>query len=341
MLFPILTMRNRSISFLASSSLFTFFFPLLAPAVVLAFGVQVTIDGETVIFGDVPQSAWFATYVRSAAEAGIVNGYRDDRGHLTGEFGPGNNITVAEALKIAVEGAGYTTDKYAFKIQSGVNHWSSAYVSVARAEDFPVILSSLRRLDRAATRSEVAAIFTAAFQQQTEDVMMGTQFTDVDNKMEFAASIEVLSRDGVVSGDTDIQGQATGTFRPNQPINRAEVVKMIMRARAAYGTPGTDHAPEEASSETGVLEILYNAEGFSPQVLRIKKGETVTFRNESTAEMWVASDPHPSHTNLPSFEASQGFGQGEAFTFRFAQIGTWGFHNHIHASHVGSIIVEQ
>lgn len=30
-----------------------------------------------------------------------MNGYQDENGNLTGEFGPENNLTVAECLKIA------------------------------------------------------------------------------------------------------------------------------------------------------------------------------------------------------------------------------------------------
>jgi hypothetical protein len=53
------------------------------------------------VFGDVSDEAWYAPYVTSLAEWGIVSGYRDASGNTTGQFGPGNSVTVAEVLKMA------------------------------------------------------------------------------------------------------------------------------------------------------------------------------------------------------------------------------------------------
>lgn len=50
--------------------------------------------GATVTFRDVPESAWFAPLIKTAAEQGIVHGYTD------GTFRPGNPITRAEAAAI-------------------------------------------------------------------------------------------------------------------------------------------------------------------------------------------------------------------------------------------------
>src|SRR3989338_7678952 len=194
----------RTKSFLLASVL-TFLMPLSA----LALGIQVMIDGQAVTFNDVPQTAWFAAHVRSAAEAGIVNGYKDEQGKLIGLYGPSNNITIAEALKIQVEGAGYDERLYASRIESGFDHWSSMYASVAKGEGFAVI-DARARLDSPATRAEVAALLTSAFRVDMSAVTIGTRYSDVSGSTTYATSIEVLSRDGVVSGDTDIKGNATG-----------------------------------------------------------------------------------------------------------------------------------
>ncbi|TSC79227.1 MAG: Uncharacterized protein G01um101425_727 [Candidatus Peregrinibacteria bacterium Gr01-1014_25] len=312
----------------------------LVPLAAQAFGVQVIIDGRAIVFSDVPQSAWFATYVQQAANAGIVNGYKDRRGNLTGKFGPSNTITVAESLKIAAEGAGYDEEAYALQVNSGVTHWSSSYVSVAKAEGFPVVGRG-GNIDRNATRAEVAALITAAFRLNTA-VELDNRYTDVKANTDFATAIAVLSRDEVVSGDTDVDGQATGTFRPNADINRAEVAKMIINARAMYGTPGAGRAPtqQEGDAQTEANLVVYTNDGFSPRVLTIKKGEAVTFRNDTTTEMWVASDQHPTHTLLPNFDALKGFAQGETYAHTFTQLGSWGYHNHLRAAHQGTIVVE-
>ncbi|MFH0851314.1 MAG: S-layer homology domain-containing protein, partial [Candidatus Peregrinibacteria bacterium] len=63
----------------------------------------------------------------------------------------------------------------------------------------------------------------------------GGIFTDIDSSVEFAAAIEMAARAGVVAGDNDVQGNATGTFRPFDPVNRAEVAKIVTQALQVYG----------------------------------------------------------------------------------------------------------
>lgn len=307
------------------------------PVTTYALGIQVLIGGQTVTLVDVPNSAWFATYVRSSAEAGIVSGYKNQQGELTGKFGPSNNITIAEALKIAVEGAGFDAESYGRVIDSGVQHWSAPYVATAKAEHFAVI-DARTRLDSPATRAEVAAIFTSAFGVNVSSVME-SEYNDVETSTEYAQSIDALTRDEVVSGDTNVSGNAVGTFRPYDYINRAEVAKMVITARTAYGTPGEGRLPNDAAIEEGT--VLYTESGFSPQVLHIKQGESVTFKNETTGDMWVASNPHPTHTDLSSFDAQKGMGQGRTYIYTFNKIGTWGYHNHANAQHTGTIVVEE
>ncbi|HLD64247.1 MAG TPA: S-layer homology domain-containing protein [Candidatus Peribacteraceae bacterium] len=313
----------------------------LAPLMGQALGMQVMIDGKAVILKDIPQSAWYAEYVRGAAEAGIVSGYRDEHGEPTGLYGPDNRITQAEALKIVVEGAGYDEDVYASRIDSGIDHWSAPYVSVAKGENFPVIENG-GNLNQAATRAEVAAMFAAAFGLDATASSIDSRFNDVTLSTKYAAEIQALSRDEIISGDTDINGVATGTFRPMDAINRAEVAKIVMLARAKYGQHGEGRTPteeEEVPAEENT--VTYTTDGFSPTVLRVKKGEMVTFKNMSVGSMWVASHPHPTHTDLAGFDAGEGQENGGLYSFTFNQIGSWGYHNHSMPDHEGTIIVEE
>jgi len=334
---PVLVSRFTS-GFIASAALITL--PLSASAL----GIQVMVEGESVTFVDVPQTAWFAEYVRSAAEEGIVSGYKDDRGKLTGQFGPANSITMAEALKIAVEGSGYDEELYGSMIESGVTHWASPYISVSRAEDFLLVRNQSRIMwNSPATRAEVASLFTAAFRVDITDVGgVETRYTDVKTGTPYAASIEILSRNEILSGDTDVRGKATGTFRPGDSINRAEVVKIVTLARAKYGTPGADRVPEEEDDKVNDDHIiLYGQSGFSPEVLRIHQGESITFKNDGPLPLWVASNPHPLHTGYTGFDVKRSLTKGEIFTFKFDRMGSFGFHNHVHTSHRGTIVVEE
>ena len=311
-----------------------FVFPLSASAL----GIQIMIDGNAVTFIDVQQTAWYAGYVRESAEAGIVNGYEDDSGTPTGIFGPSNSITLAEALKIAVEGAGYDENAYGSTIGSGVNHWASPYISVAMGESFDLMAQHPRvRWNDAATRAEVASFFASAFLLDLENMTdIGSTYQDVSAQTQFGASIEALTRGGVVSGDTDVQGNVTGTFRPTSVINRAEVVKMVIEARSAYGTPGTDRKPVELAETENVVSYS-GTRGFLPMVMRIKLGESVTFRNSSTSGMWVASD----RSEYPELNSLRSLGQGQQFIFTFNRVGTWGYNNRSQPGQTGTIIVEE
>ena len=309
---------------------------LLMPIIANAFGIQVIINGQSISFADVSQSAWFAAYVHDAAEAGIVNGYKDRNGKLTGKFGPENNVTMAEVLKIAEESAGYDAVAYGGVVDSGVKHWASAYVSVAKAEKF-TILENPYRLDRPATRAEVASMFTSAFLVSIPATPSGTTFHDVQLSTKFAVSVEALARDGVISGDTDVKGQPTGMYRPTDSINRAEVVKIAMNARAKYGEPGKDRKPTQPTAST---IVLYANDSFAPGVLTVPLGTMVTFRNNGTDPIWVASNPHPTHANYPGFDSLKQIAPGQEYSFIFTQRGTWGYHNHLKPTKGGTIVVQ-
>ncbi len=167
------------------------------------------------------------------------------------------------------------------------------------------------------------------------------QYDDVSATTQYETSIQALTTGGVVSGDTDINGHATGTFRPTDRINRAEVAKMVMEARAKYGTPGKGRTPNGTSSS--IMEenlVTYTDSGFSPQVLHIKQGDSVQFKNDSSGGMWVASNPHPTHTDLSGFDALRAYGEGEVYIYTFTKIGTFGYHNHLHPESQGTIVVE-
>lgn len=110
--------------------------------------------------------------------------------------------------------------------------------------------------------------------------------------------------------------------------------------------PALGEVEEDAQSLSD--EVASNAEqtvtltddGFQPEVLQITAGTTVTFENTSSGEMWVASDSHPSHTDLPEFDALRGYAPGESYSFTFEEPGEWGYHNHLGSFDSGLVIVE-
>jgi plastocyanin len=100
--------------------------------------------------------------------------------------------------------------------------------------------------------------------------------------------------------------------------------------------------------------ITYTDSGYSPSTLRVKIGETVTFKNESSKSMWPASAFHPTHTvysgtsldeHCPdtagtAFDACKGFLPGSSWSFKFTKAGTWKYHDHLNPGATGTIVVE-
>jgi plastocyanin len=82
--------------------------------------------------------------------------------------------------------------------------------------------------------------------------------------------------------------------------------------------------------------VRYTNEGFEPSVLEVKKGSVVHFVNESNMQMWVATDNHPAHDILPTFDQ---FKPGDMYMYIFEELGEWVYHDHLNAALTGSIIV--
>lgn len=189
--------------------------------------VTVAIDGRTVVFEDVPQEAWFAPYVFDAVRKNILSGYRDAEGNPTGRFGPGNNVTTAELAKMAHTLMSIVAPPNAApENERARDQWFSPYI--ASAEELGWTIYSDATVDplREATRGEVLVTLL-----QTMDRPMrwqtGNVFKDVSLRSPYAAAIETAADLELVSGKQDATGQDTGLFGPLDPINRAEMAKIL------------------------------------------------------------------------------------------------------------------
>lgn len=97
--------------------------------------------------------------------------------------------------------------------------------------------------------------------------------------------------------------------------------------------------------------VVFTEAGFTPKELAIKKGETVTFVNESAGEVWPASAMHPTHTGYPGsdfkkcgtaeqgtiFDACAGIKPGASWSFTFNEVGAWRYHDHMNAKNTGLV----
>jgi len=111
--------------------------------------------------------------------------------------------------------------------------------------------------------------------------------------------------------------------------------------------------PTELSNSSGQNIIYLTESGFQPEDLTIQQGETVTWINNASSSMWVASDEHTTHRNYAGSTIYQhcqrgdqteaAFDQcssGEEFSFAFEKTGEWDYHHHERPVQGGTITVE-
>jgi len=98
----------------------------------------------------------------------------------------------------------------------------------------------------------------------------------------------------------------------------------------------TEQAPEAAAETV----VTYTDDGFSPDSIEITAGTKVVFINQSSRSMWVASDPHPIHSDDSAFDSRVGVGRGESYSYTFTRSGRWGYHNHLRTNDGGTVTVK-
>ena len=85
--------------------------------------------------------------------------------------------------------------------------------------------------------------------------------------------------------------------------------------------------------------IRYTSGGYVPANITVKSGTMVMFVNESDQDMWVASNGHPAHTDLPTFDQFEFSPRGSQYVYTFDQVGSWKYHDHIAPIYGGVITV--
>ena len=110
--------------------------------------------------------------------------------------------------------------------------------------------------------------------------------------------------------------------------------------------PGTNTTDTEVSDgeanqdQTTKRTVNYNDAGFTPGTLTVELGDTVTFTNNSSHGMWVASASHPTHEVYSAFDQLKSVSKGGEYSFVFDKAGEWKYHNHSRASDFGTVIVK-
>jgi plastocyanin len=105
-----------------------------------------------------------------------------------------------------------------------------------------------------------------------------------------------------------------------------------------------DNGKSKGSSHGGktpptmaAIEITPN--GFMPATLSISPNTDVVWINEDAAPHLPAADPYPTHRSLPALVAPRALGQKETYSFLFTKSGTVHYHDDIHPTWTGTVVV--
>ena len=183
--------------------------PLPRDAAVLSATLSAADAGsEERLFPDVAPDAWYADYVETLAERGVVNGYQD------GLFRPQNTVTWGEALKLVLLSAGFPEQT----AREG-GHWASGYLDYAEGKNYPV--AGADALGRAVTRDEIADLCAAALELRATNTAQPA-FADTDR-----TAVLALYEAGITEGSVDADGQRL--YKGADAISRAEMCAVLTR----------------------------------------------------------------------------------------------------------------
>jgi len=203
-----------------------------APSAVAERRNLLLVEGEdaVVVYRDVSADAWYAPYVKVVVEEGIAQGYKDDDGTLTGEFGPSEEVTYAEALKMVFKATGraLSSDRRIRNTSIQADDWAAPYVATAEHLGLTVFRPELP-VHRPATRGDVFQIVLEAYGIPVGRTVV--EFEDLPRSHPRAAAIATAVHYGIIEPEPTAPGRGVQFVRPNDPLTRAEIAKIIVNAR--------------------------------------------------------------------------------------------------------------
>jgi hypothetical protein len=215
--------------------------------------------GGTSSFSDVPTSEWFFKYTqrikdRTVENQPIFEGYKTASGNLTGRFGPADDITLAEMLKVVLRVSGHNenTSNLDASLQ-GSTHWSVGFQNTAIDLDLTIMQAVGINPDRPVIRGEFfQALAEAQGLMSSSNYncnITDLDFEDLDSSNPYTKYACILVKDGIISG-TD-----QGYLNLNNKINRAEVAKILNTALDTY--------VEQPTNVNNEIEVVIDLESNS------------------------------------------------------------------------------
>ncbi|MCF6138782.1 S-layer homology domain-containing protein [Pseudalkalibacillus berkeleyi] len=169
-------------------------------------------------YHDVPADYWAETSISYLSMNDIINGYDQSL------FKPNNTITRAEVATMLAKSFNLPLEDGASMAPDvSSKHWAKEEINaVMKKGFFGGYSDGTFRPDRPITRSEIASLFTRAFNLSQEG--SGIAFSDVSKNYWAYGSIQVVTSNDIAGGYSD------NTFRPTKNATRAEFSVFLHRA---------------------------------------------------------------------------------------------------------------
>jgi len=89
--------------------------------------------------------------------------------------------------------------------------------------------------------------------------------------------------------------------------------------------------------------VTLTEDGYIPEEITIKKGDTVTWKSDTGGLFWPASNLHPSHRDYPGgvFDPKQPIEPESSWNFTFGEVGDWKYHDHLAPYYTGVVHVNE
>jgi len=99
--------------------------------------------------------------------------------------------------------------------------------------------------------------------------------------------------------------------------------------------PTGEEEPGQEEEPIALITVNYTNSGFATASVNETAGITVRFKNQSSFNLEVSSDPHPTHTSCPQYNLAVVPPGGEVETT--LTLGTCGIHNHLNPARIMSL----
>lgn len=197
--------------------------------------VENKFEADIIPFKDTDDEEWFFNFVAQLESEACVEGFKDANGNPIGEFKPGNQVLFGESLKFvlkcvlnedpaATDSGSFWAEGYAIKIKLEFEEQLEAKIRI-KLEN---ALTDEDEFNEPMTRAELLALIINVLGIEVPEAT-AAPFEDVPLTHRYVNEIAYALELGVITGD-----QSTGTFRPDDTPNRAEVAKIVVLAKQLF-----------------------------------------------------------------------------------------------------------